>query len=138
MTGPKYPGVEAHNMYNPVNERPPLTDQPMTGPVYPGVEASNKYNPKSERVVHGTTVHCGPGKMEGVDESNKYCPVPDRRPGEPMLSGPVYHGVKAQNSYVPPTDKVHGDPIQTGPKRPGESSITKIGLKLIKIIKLLK
>jgi len=84
MTGPKYPGVESHNEYCPMLDKPPAADQPLSGPVYPGIETSNKYNPKAP-VVHGQLVHCGPGKMEGVDESNKYCPVPERKPGETVL-----------------------------------------------------
>lgn len=40
---------------------------------------------------------CGPGKMDGVDEHNQYCPVPDRKSGEQVMAGPVYHGVSSSN-----------------------------------------
>jgi hypothetical protein len=93
MTGPKYPGVEPHNLYCPMNEKPPTAEQPLTGPVYPGIETANKYNPKAP-VVHGEVIHAGPGKMEGVSESNQYCPIPDRKPGDPVMAGPVYRGVQ--------------------------------------------
>ena len=84
----------------------------MAGPKYPGIVESHSYGPVGVK-VRGEIAVTGP--VYPADPANKFCIVPERRSGQPILAGPAYHGVEAKNLYNPQTDRVSGELVMTGP-----------------------
>jgi hypothetical protein len=68
----------------------------IMGPVYP-VEHGSNFQPEAPK-ANQLPLMTGP-KLTGVQDSNKYCPVTARVPGDAPMVGPVYPGVEARNKY---------------------------------------
>merc|ERR1719436_1736317 len=106
MTGPVYPGIEAKNQYNQLEEAKPDVPLGMTGPVYSTVAGGNQYTYQPHKVPEHDPQMFTP-TMGGGKDSHSYGPVPDRVAGVPQVTGPVLIE-KGANQYNQVPVKVEG------------------------------